>query len=73
MLLPAACYRIFYFTMDFTCDWASFMGVIHLLDVCYPIHEDYAFDNHKISFNAMKNDLKQKQTLSYGFGLAVML
>ena len=36
-------------------------------------YEDYAFDNHKISFNEMKNDLKQKQTLSYGFGLAVMI
>lgn len=36
-------------------------------------YKDYPFDNHKISFNEMKSDLKQKQTLSYGFGLAVML
>ena len=26
-------------------------------------YEDYAFDNHKISFNAMKDDLKQKANL----------
>jgi len=36
-------------------------------------YEDYAFDNHKISFKEMKNDLKSKQGLSYGFGFAVLL
>ncbi len=36
-------------------------------------YKDYAFDNHKISFTQMKNDLKSKQGLSYGFGFAVML
>ena len=36
-------------------------------------YKDYAFDNHKISFKEMKNDLKSKQGLSYGFGFAVML
>lgn len=36
-------------------------------------YKDYPFDNHKIGFNEMKDDLKQKQTLSYGFGFSVML
>ena len=36
-------------------------------------YKDYAFDNHKICFSQMKQDLKQKQGLSYGFGLAVLL
>lgn len=36
-------------------------------------YKDYPFDNHKICFKEMKEDLKQKQTLSYGFGLAVLL
>ena len=36
-------------------------------------YKDYPFDNHKINFNEMKQDLKQKQTLSYGFGIAVLL
>lgn len=36
-------------------------------------YKDYAFDNHKVSFTQMKNDLKSKQGLSYGFGFAVML
>lgn len=36
-------------------------------------YEDYAFDNHKIDFKQMKDDLKSKQGLSYGFGFAVML
>lgn len=36
-------------------------------------YQDYAFDNHKISFKQMKTDLQSKQGLSYGFGFAVML
>lgn len=36
-------------------------------------YKDYAFDNHKVSFNNMKRDLKSRQGLSYGFGCAVML
>ncbi len=34
---------------------------------------DYPYDNHKISFQETRNQLKQKQGLSYGFGLAVLL
>ncbi|ESP95246.1 MULTISPECIES: sulfate transporter CysZ [Pseudoalteromonas] len=36
-------------------------------------YNDYPFDNHKISFNQMKQDLKGKQGLSYGFGFAVFV
>ncbi|GAA61586.1 CysZ protein [Pseudoalteromonas sp. BSi20652] len=36
-------------------------------------YKDYAFDNHKIDFRQMKDDLKSKQGLSYGFGFAVMI
>ena len=32
---------------------------------------DYPFDNHKIDFHAMRNDLKQKQGKAYGFGIIV--
>ena len=34
-------------------------------------YSDYAFDNHKISFNDMRNNLKQKQGKAYGFGTCV--
>ncbi|WP_394247525.1 sulfate transporter CysZ [Vibrio profundi] len=34
-------------------------------------YSDYAFDNHKISFNDMRNNLKQKQGKAYGFGSCV--
>ncbi len=36
-------------------------------------YSDYAFDNHKISFSDMRNNLKQKQTKAYGFGSCVAL
>ncbi|KZN33309.1 sulfate transporter CysZ [Pseudoalteromonas luteoviolacea] len=36
-------------------------------------YNDYPFDNHKISFNQMKQDLKGQQGLSYGFGFAVFV
>lgn len=34
-------------------------------------YKDYPFDNHKISFDEMKNALQQKRGLSYSFGLTV--
>ncbi len=34
---------------------------------------DYPFDNHKIHFRETRQHLKEKQTLSYGFGAAVLL
>ena len=34
---------------------------------------DYPFDNHKIPFSQMKVALKQKQGLSYSFGMTVTL
>ncbi|WP_077338759.1 sulfate transporter CysZ [Pseudocolwellia agarivorans] len=36
-------------------------------------YKDYPFDNHKISFTEMKNALKEKQGLSYGFGFTVAI
>ncbi|MEI5639361.1 MULTISPECIES: sulfate transporter CysZ [unclassified Pseudoalteromonas] len=36
-------------------------------------YNDYPFDNHKIHFKRMKDDLKSKQGLSYGFGFAVFV
>jgi CysZ protein len=36
-------------------------------------YKDYPFDNHKIPFTEMKNALKEKQGLSYGFGFTVAL
>lgn len=32
---------------------------------------DYPFDNHKIEFHQMRNNLKQNQTKTYGFGALV--
>jgi CysZ protein len=34
---------------------------------------DYPFDNHKVPFDEARQHLKQKQGLSYGFGVAVLL
>ena len=34
---------------------------------------DYPFDNHKVPFDETRHHLKQKQGLSYGFGIAVLL
>jgi CysZ protein len=36
-------------------------------------YKDYAFDNHKIPFSVMKQALKQRQGLSYSFGITVAL
>jgi CysZ protein len=36
-------------------------------------YKDYPFDNHKISFYDMRQALKQKQGLSYSFGITVAL
>ena len=36
-------------------------------------YKDFPFDNHKISFTDMKNALKEKQGLSYGFGFTVAI
>ncbi len=32
-------------------------------------YKDYPFDNHKISFTRMRQALKQRQGLSYSFGI----
>ena len=34
-------------------------------------YKDYPFDNHKVPFHEMKNALKQRQGLSYSFGITV--
>ena len=36
-------------------------------------YKDYPFDNHKISFNDMRHALKQKQKLSYSFGITTAI
>lgn len=36
-------------------------------------YKDYPFDNHKVPFATMKQMLKQKQGLSYSFGITVAL
>ena len=36
-------------------------------------YKDYPFDNHKIPFDTMKQSLKARQGLSYGFGITVAL
>ncbi|MCW8834387.1 MAG: sulfate transporter CysZ [Colwellia sp.] len=36
-------------------------------------YKDYPFDNHKIPFSVMKEALKQRQGLSYGFGITVAI
>ncbi len=45
-----------------------FLFVAWMMAVQY---KDYPFDNHKISFRDMKNALKEKQGLSYSFGITV--
>jgi len=44
--------------------WFIFVGWMMAVQ-----YKDYPFDNHKISFNEMKNTLKSNQGLSYSFGL----
>ncbi|MEZ8824869.1 sulfate transporter CysZ [Vibrio amylolyticus] len=34
---------------------------------------DYPFDNHKVDFNQMRNNLKQNQTKTYSFGALVSI
>ncbi|SEL83582.1 CysZ protein [Colwellia chukchiensis] len=36
-------------------------------------YKDYPFDNHKISFIQMRNALKQRQGLSYSFGISTAI
>lgn len=36
-------------------------------------YKDYPFDNHKVPFNVMKQALKQRQKLSYSFGITVAI
>jgi len=36
-------------------------------------YKDYPFDNHKISFKVMRQQLKQNQSLSYSFGISVAI
>ncbi|WP_194437084.1 sulfate transporter CysZ [Vibrio fluminensis] len=46
--------------------WFIFTAWILAIQYC-----DYPFDNHKISFNDMRYNLKQKQGKAYGFGVLV--
>lgn len=48
--------------------WFIFTAWILAIQYC-----DYPFDNHKISFNDMRSQLKQKQGKAYGFGMLVSL
>ncbi|PCH94552.1 MAG: sulfate transporter CysZ [Gammaproteobacteria bacterium] len=47
-----------------------FLFVAWMMAVQY---KDYAFDNHKIPFDIMKQVLKQHQGLSYSFGISVAI
>ncbi len=46
--------------------WFIFTAWILAIQYC-----DYPFDNHKVSFNDMRHNLKQKQSKAYGFGVLV--
>ncbi|WP_428772096.1 sulfate transporter CysZ [Vibrio sp.] len=46
--------------------WFIFTAWMLAIQYC-----DYPFDNHKVSFNEMRNNLKQKQGKAYGFGVLV--
>ncbi len=46
--------------------WFIFSAWILVIQYC-----DYPFDNHKIPFKAMRQDLKQNQSKAYGFGICV--
>ncbi|MDP2571072.1 sulfate transporter CysZ [Vibrio penaeicida] len=48
--------------------WFLFSAWMMAIQYC-----DYPFDNHKVSFQDMRNDLKQNQSASYGFGFMVTL
>ncbi len=47
-----------------------FMFIAWMMAVQY---KDYPFDNHKVPFNQMKIALKQRQGLSFSFGITVAL
>ncbi len=47
-----------------------FLFVAWMMAVQY---KDYPFDNHKISFNQAKQALKERQGLSYSFGISVAI
>lgn len=47
-----------------------FLFVAWMMAVQY---KDYPFDNHKIPFDQMRNELKQRQGLSYSFGITVSI
>lgn len=46
--------------------WFIFTAWMLAIQYC-----DYPFDNHKVSFDDMRHNLKQKQTKAYGFGFLV--
>ncbi|QXO16653.1 MULTISPECIES: sulfate transporter CysZ [Vibrio] len=46
--------------------WFLFTAWMLAIQYC-----DYPFDNHKVAFNDMRNNLKQKQGKAYGFGMLV--
>ena len=46
--------------------WFIFSAWVMAIQYC-----DYPFDNHKIPFHTMRQDLKQNQTKAYGFGFCV--
>ncbi|WP_260259132.1 sulfate transporter CysZ [Vibrio intestinalis] len=48
--------------------WFIFTAWILAIQYC-----DYPFDNHKVKFNDMRNNLKQKQGKAYGFGALVSI
>lgn len=48
--------------------WFIFSAWILAIQYC-----DYPFDNHKVPFQTMRRELKQKQSKAYGFGILVAL
>ncbi|OEE33686.1 sulfate transporter CysZ [Vibrio anguillarum] len=48
--------------------WFIFTAWMLAIQYC-----DYPFDNHKVSFNQMRHNLKQKQTKAYSFGVLVSI
>ncbi|ELL4669133.1 sulfate transporter CysZ [Vibrio fluvialis] len=46
--------------------WIIFTAWMLAIQYC-----DYPFDNHKVTFNDMRNSLKQKQDKAYTFGMLV--
>ena len=53
-----------------------FGQILWVLFTCWMFsvqYQDFAFDNHKIHFRETRQQLKQNQGLSYGFGFAVLI